>query len=413
MKSQPPEGWSNEWQIALFEGVMTTHVLKMGLTSGQFANLVGVSLGEVGRYSREGLEKFKDRFGQDCYFWEVNRGQESTQRMYNFYGKLCPSKLEEFGIKLYSFSAFASLQNVSEKALRVYSIKGHRVFREQFPGWDFVESKSRRTSPTKRWYGRIEDLGEQPDFEIPSDNLTSEQFARLQGTIKNEIIKAVLQGHDYFKAKYPGWDFCRRAMQINCFRLRPEEIEVLSCSEFRKRMGISEQFLRDLIRQDKLSKKFPGWCVRSVPLKWTKWLICRTADVESLWKPPNGWLSLSQFAKISPFSYLYLWNIVKKGTFHQVFPEWEVVEHCQSKRKTWIVYPLSSEPTLPPRTVVEFCGMLNLEQFSAAFDVGLSTAIAWAENPNLLEQRAPGWSTVKLTLWSKRLWFKPPQCSLS
>lgn len=401
-----PGGWTPEWQAALINANLEVPCFRSGISSYEFAELAGVECGAVNTFARRGLEAFKQRFGEHCSFEVVGSRKRPFKRLYTFAGIIQPSLYQPPCLGVISSSEFAALQNIQSGGPQVARLarKGHLWFRRRFPGWDFLEIKSNHFSQPIRWYGRVEEIGEQPDEPLPDDNLTVSQFARLKGLSEAGVRQAVQRGPETFQQQYPGWSFYLAHQKPVFCRVGPE-IETLTIPQFAQRMGYSISFIHELTKDERLSEKFPDWQQRLSGLKTPKWLIYRLQE-ETDFLPP-GAMPLKEFAEAARVSMSLLRDRIDDHTFNEVYPEWQVQ---RDKRGDWLIYPIVDNVPLPPRSFIEINNLLTLKQFADLFEVSESAADVWFRNPQLLAERAPGWSVVRtnFSFYCKN-WFKPPQ----
>lgn len=401
-----PGGWTPEWQAALITANLEVPCFRSGISTYEFAELAGVDPGTVNTYARRGLEAFKKHFGEHCSFEVVGSRKQPFKRLYTFSGVIQPSLYQPPCPGVISSSEFAALHNLHGGSPTVshFSRKGHLWFRRRFPGWDFLEIKSEHSSYPIRWYGRSEDIGEQPDEVLPDDNLTATQFARLKGITEASVRHAVQRGSEVFQQQFPGWSFYLAHQRPIFYRTGPE-VETLTVSDFAKRMGYSTSFIGKLVKNDQLSEIFPDWQLRLSGLKTPKWLVCRFQEETDFL--PQGTMSLKEFAEAARVSMNLLRNRIADHTFNEVYPEWQVQ---RDKQGDWLTCPIVDNVPLPPRSFIEINNLLTTKQFADLFEISDSTADAWFRNPQLLAERAPGWSVVqtKFSFYCKN-WFKPPQ----
>jgi hypothetical protein len=400
-----PDGWTPEWQAALIKAKLEVPCFRTGLTTAEFAELAGV--GVVNKAAKQGIEAFKKRFGEGCNFEEVGSGKQPFRRICTFSGYIHPSIWKSPCPEVITPREFVTLHHINSgvELLARYARRGHVWFRRRFPGWDFLELKATYSSSISRWYGRIEDIGEQEEEPIPNDNLTASQFARLQGLSESGVRLMVRRGSQTFSQQFPGWSFCFHGQKAFFYRLG-NELEILTIPQFAKRMEISTSPINSLVNQGRLSERFPDWKARLTGLKSPKWFIYRCDEETAL--PPEGAMSLKEFADAARMSEDSLGERVRRGELSSIYPEWKTQ---RDKRNYWAIYPENKDVPLPPRTIVEIENLLTVKQFIDLFHISQSAFDLWIKSPSLFAVQAPGWSIVQLPspLHHHRIWLKPPQ----
>ena len=402
-----PSGWTPEWQTALIKAKLEIPCFRPGLTTAEFAELAGVRLGVVNKFAKQGIEAFKKRFGEGCDFEEVGGRKRPLKRICTFSGYIYPSIWKSPCPEVITPHEFATLHHINSgiETLAAYARRGHIWFRRRFPGWDFLELKATYSSCVTRWYGRIEDIGEQEEEPLPNDNLTLTQFARLKGLSESGVKAMAKRGSQVFEQQFPGWSFCLHGQKRFFYRLG-NELEVLTIMQFAKRMGLSGSPIYSLVNHGRLSEKFPDWKARLTGLKSPKWFIYRCDEETEIF--PEGGISLKEFADAARTSLDFLYKRVSRNELSDIYPEWEAQ---RDKRNNWIVYPRNRDVPLPPRTIVEVENLVTVKEFMDLFQIDQSTFNVWMQCPPTLALQAPGWSIVRMPnpLYHNRTWLKPPQ----
>lgn len=203
---ETPEHWTIEWQAALQRAKTGVASYRTGLRAEEFASLAGTSASDVTRYARLGIKKFRERFGVGCSF---SCSGSKTRWSFTFVGVISTSARDALNLEVIPAKEFSKLHGVSEITVRRRAARGHDFFRHQFPGWDFVEIESFTGSGTYRWFGRIEEIGEQVDKPLPETGLTVRQFVRLIGRSEDKVRRLINKGNVDFEKEFPGWTFRR------------------------------------------------------------------------------------------------------------------------------------------------------------------------------------------------------------
>ncbi|OKH43605.1 hypothetical protein NIES30_24495 [Phormidium tenue NIES-30] len=152
----------------------------------------------------------------------------------------------------------------------MFTRNGHAWFRNRFPGWDYLEVPYYGTKSIIRWYGKLEILGEQPEDTLPSDHLTAHQFSLLKGIGVGYLKKICRQeGLEKFRLKFPGWSFHENLNALTYFRCGPE-VEVLKLAQFAQRMNTNPSSVDEWVKKGSFADKFPDWEVQTLPVKGSK-----------------------------------------------------------------------------------------------------------------------------------------------
>ncbi len=402
-----PKDWSPEWQSALINANLEIPCFRSGISSYEFAKLAGVNVTTVNKFAKEGLEAFKKRFGEHCRFEDVGGREMPFKRIYTFAGSIQPSIYNPPCPNVITSSEFAIIHGLQSGGPHVgrFARKGHAWFQRRFPGWDFLEIKTKTLPHPIRWYGLVADVGEQIDEALPEDNLTVTQFAFLKGVSEEGVRLTVGRGLAKFQHQYPGWSFCVAYQKPIFYRSGPE-IETLTVRQFAQRMGYSISFINKLVEQARLSKTFPDWQIRLTGLKTPKWFIYRLKEETDL--PLEGAMPLQSFAEVARVSHQFLRDRIADHTLNDFYPEWNVQ---RDKRSEWQIYPVVKDVPLPPRNFIEMHNLVTVRQFAELFGINDSTADGWFRHPHLLAEHAPGWSSIQMKFpfnYCKN-WLKPPQ----
>jgi hypothetical protein len=270
-----PQGWTAEWQAALANANLEVPCFRSGLSSYEFAELAGVKAGCVSNYAKQGIEAFKQRFGENCSFEVVGSRKRPFRRLYTFGQVITPSIYESPYPNTISSSEFASLHGLKSGSEHLAKLarRGHKKFRERFPGWDFLQTQQAGSSQVVRWYGRIKDIGEQAEEKLPEDNLTLSQFACLKELSEGGVRLAIKRGLEVFQQQFPGWSFYCHEQTVTFYRLGAELEKTFTVNQFAKFIGSSTSRISSLVNRGLLGETFPGWQVRLTGLKCPKWLI--------------------------------------------------------------------------------------------------------------------------------------------
>ena len=258
-QSLPPD-WNQALELAQANAVD----VKEGMTARAFAELIGVHPNTVRKVARQGIEKFKEKFGPGCDFEQGTLSDGRSEWHFTFAGKLnaMADHLPVPGA-LRTPEFYKHLQlTISWRALYSYHLKGHAWFREKFPGWDFMEVPRPGTDQVVCWYVPVAVAGEQPDI-LPEDELTVAQFAQLKGLRAVSALQnnCYVLGVEWLEKRYPGWSFRQDKGKRIYFRIGPERV-CFNQKEFAAHMAVSPVYVRQCFEAKKFEEEFPGWQVR-------------------------------------------------------------------------------------------------------------------------------------------------------
>ncbi|WP_204140731.1 hypothetical protein [Halomicronema sp. CCY15110] len=206
--NSPPTSWAPDWQAALVNATLGIICYREGLTGKEFATLAGVSVGVVHEHAKAGLAHFQTRFGEQCSFRKVHDSKFQIARLvFTFGGVIRPAASKPPLPGLLSLPQFCEQQQVKDWLVRREVRRGHAAFRRHFPEWDFLEQTYPFSNWTARWFGRIEDIGEQPDAPPDETALTIYKLAHLVGVHYQTVRRFRDQGLERFEQRFPGWSF--------------------------------------------------------------------------------------------------------------------------------------------------------------------------------------------------------------
>ncbi|WP_163685950.1 hypothetical protein [Leptolyngbya iicbica] len=210
-----PNSWTPDWQAALVKARLGIIGYREGLTAQEFAALAGVNIRQVNLHAAAGLEEFQQRFGKQCSFHQVSDSKfQVAQRVYTFGGAIRPPATKPPLPGLMSLPQFCQHQEVKDWRVRLAARKGHSVFRQQFPGWDFIELEYAIGSSIARWFGPVEDIGEQPDSPLDETALTIYRFADVVGACAQTVRTFTQKGSGCFEQRFPGWSFRQQGKKV-------------------------------------------------------------------------------------------------------------------------------------------------------------------------------------------------------
>lgn len=204
----PPKSWTPDWQAALVNARLGIIGYRDGLTAQEFAALAGVNVRQVNEYATSGLAVFQQRFGDQCAFHQAEGSRfQVARRVFTFGGVIRPAATKPPMPGLLSLPQFCQQQRVKDWRVRLAARKGHEVFRQQFAGWDFIELEYALGAYTARWFGRIADIGEQPESPLDQTALSIYKFAHQVNVHHHTVRTFTKKGIVSFEQRFPGWSF--------------------------------------------------------------------------------------------------------------------------------------------------------------------------------------------------------------
>lgn len=315
---EKPESWTTEWQASLVKANLEIPYFRSGLTSHQFAEIAGVSLGNICKYAKRGIDEFKKQFGDGCNFEEVPSKKRPSKRLYTFYGYILPPINKPPSPNVLSSTEFAALHKISDGShICQVARLGHVYFRQRFPGWDFLELD--RRGLVWRWYGRIEDIGEQKDEPLPEDNLSISQFARKHDWTEQGLRNLINRGIEIFMQRFPGWMYRRDKNKKLIFcKTGAEPRETLTIPKFAYQTSVPIQSIRRAIKEGCFSEVFPGWQVQPTGLKSPMWIIFPISQGDAQREAFSS-CTLPQASKMHLI-------LSQKDAQHEAFSSWDGIQ---------------------------------------------------------------------------------------
>ncbi len=131
-----------------------------------------------------------------------------------------------------------------------------------------------------RWYGRIEDIGEQKDEPLPDDNLSISQFARKHDWTEQGLKGIINRGLEIFMQRFPGWMYRRDENKKLIFcKTGNEPVKTLTIPKFARQTGAAINSVHRAIKEGCFSEVFPGWTCQPTGLKSPMWIIFPNSDL--------------------------------------------------------------------------------------------------------------------------------------